>query len=187
MMLVGLLPFVWLLVKIANDQLGANPIQTMHFYLGKWTLRFLCLSLTISPLIKITQWRWPSGYRRMFGLFTFFYATLHVLNYLIIDHALVWKTIWPDIIESPYILMGLLAFLILLPMAITSNLFWQKKLGRYWKKLHRFVYMAAIAAVTHYFWQLKGNLAEPLFYAAIIGLLLISRFILWLRSPLSRF
>lgn len=185
MMLLGLSPLVGLLINILCSRLGANPVQDVHFYLGDWALRFLCLSLSISPLRKITNWKWPLGYRRMIGLFTFFYATLHVLGYLILDHALVWQTIWFDVIQSPYIWLGLITYLIVLPMAITSTNAWQRRLGNYWKKLHRLVYLAAITAIIHYFWQLKGNLAEPLFYAAIIGLLLGFRILLWLRAKLK--
>lgn len=185
MMLLGLSPLVGLLINILCSRLGANPVQAVHFYLGDWALRFLCLSLSISPLRKITNWKWPLGYRRMIGLFTFFYATLHVLGYLILDHALAWQTIWFDISQSPYIWLGLITYLVVLPMAITSTNAWQRRLGNYWKKLHRLVYLAAITAIIHYFWQLKGNLAEPLFYAAIIGLLLGFRILLWLRAKLK--
>lgn len=178
-MLLGLTPLIGLAYLLLFDRLGANPIQAIHFYLGDWTLRFLCLSLAISPLRKITTWKWPLGYRRMIGLFTFFYASLHVLNYLWVDHALVWSSIARDIIESPYIIMGVIAYAIVLPMAITSTIAWQKRLGRNWKTLHRFIYLAAITALLHYFWHLKGNLAEPLFYSVILGLLLGFRLLVW--------
>lgn len=179
MMLLGLTPLIGLAYLLLFDRLGANPIQAIHFYLGDWTLRFLCLSLAISPLRKITTWKWPLGYRRMIGLFTFFYASLHVLNYLWVDHALVWSSIARDIIESPYIIMGVIAYAIVLPMAITSTIAWQKRLGRNWKTLHRFIYLAAITTMLHYFWHLKGNLAEPLFYSVILGLLLGFRLLAW--------
>lgn len=175
--LLGLSPTFWLIVKIATDQLGSNPIQAIHFYLGIWTLRFLCLSLAITPLRKITNWKWPLTYRRMIGLFTFYYASVHLLNYLITDQVLVWGNIKPDLLESPYIIMGVLTYLFLLLLAITSTIAWQKRLGHYWKKLHRLVYIAAVTALLHYFWHLKGNLAQPLFYAAIVSLLLGFRLI----------
>lgn len=185
-MLLGLAPLFWLFMNIGFDRLGANPIQAIHFYLGDWSLRFLCLSLAINPLLKITDWKWIVSYRRMIGLFTCFYATLHVLNYLAVDHALMWQTIGRDIIESPYIIMGMIAYLIILPMGITSTKAWQKRLGHKWKTLHRFIYLAAVTAVIHYFWHLKGNLAEPLLYALIIAMLLGFRVLLWWRTKQIR-
>lgn len=186
MMLLGLTPLFWLFINIALERLGANPIQAIHFYLGDWTLRFLCLSLAIGPLIKITDWKWILSYRRMIGLFTCLYGSLHVLNYLWVDHALVWRSIWLDIIESPYIIMGLIAYLIIFAMGITSTKSWQKRLGRNWKRLHRCIYLASITAVIHYFWHLKGNLAEPLLYALIISMLLGFRIMLWWRTKQIR-
>jgi methionine sulfoxide reductase heme-binding subunit len=162
--------------------LGANPVEAVEIYLGSWTLRFLCLSLAITPLVRSKTWKWLSHYRRMIGLYTFFYATLHVLSYLVLDHALAWRTIGRDIVESPYIIMGLITYLILLPMAITSTLAWQKHLGIYWKKFHRFIYVGSITAVIHYAWQLKGNLVVPLTYALMVFLLLGFRVVVWSRA-----
>jgi methionine sulfoxide reductase heme-binding subunit len=179
--LLGLTPLAWLLIDIQFNRLGANPIEAVHIFLGDWTLRFLCLSLTISPLNKMTTWKWPLRYRRMIGLFTFFYATLHLLNYAILDHALAWCMIGMDIIESPFIIMGLITYLILLPMAVTSTKAWQRHLGVYWKKLHRLIYVASITGVIHYVWQLKGNLVQPLTYAFIVALLLGFRVFEWRR------
>ncbi len=182
MLLLGLLPLAGLLIDIQSDHLGANPVEAVEIYLGTWALRFLCLSLALTPLRKITSWKWPFLYRRMIGLYTFFYATLHVLTYVVVDHALVWRMMGRDIMESPYIIMGLITYLILLPMAITSTHDWQKRLGIYWKKLHRFIYIGAITAVIHYAWQLKGNLVVPLTYALIVFLLLSFRVIVWARA-----
>lgn len=179
---LGLLPLFGLAINIYLDNLGAEPIEAIHAYLGKWTLRWLCLSLALTPVRKITRWQWPATYRRMIGLYTFFYASLHVLNYLWVDQALVWSAILQDIIESPYIIMGIVAYSILLLMALTSTKAWQKRLGHFWKKLHRLLYWAAPAAVVHYFWQLKGNLAEPLLYATLVALLLGFRVVLWWRN-----
>lgn len=180
--LLGLLPLALLLMDIQLNRLGSNPIEAVHIRLGDWTLRFLCLSLSISPLRKVTDWKWPVRDRRMIGLFTCFYACLHVLSYLVLDHALAWKLIYWDVIESPYILVGLIAFVIVLLMGITSTKAWQKRLGGKWKKLHKLIYYAAIAALIHYVWQLKGNLAEPLMYGVIITVLLGFRVIVRLRA-----
>jgi methionine sulfoxide reductase heme-binding subunit len=182
MLVLGSVPLLGLLYKIAFNHLGANPVESVHIYLGDWTLRLLCLSLAITPLKTTDTWKWLLSYRRMIGLYTFFYATLHVLSYLILDHALVWSMIWLDIKESSFIAMGLLAYLIITAMAITSTKLWQRRLRIHWKRLHRLVYFAAVAAVLHYAWQLKGNLAEPLMYALIVGLLLGFRVVVWWRK-----
>ncbi len=177
-----LLPLLWLLVDIAFDNLGSNPIQALHIRLGDWSLRFLCLTLAITPIQALTKWRGMADYRQLFGLYAFFYATLHVLAYLLIDHALVWRMISLDVIESPYIWFGVLAYIIVFLLALTSPKWAKKRMGKNWKKLHRFIYPAAIAAIIHYFWQLKGNLAEPLFYSMIVFLLLGFRVLVWVKN-----
>ena len=121
-------------------------------------------------------------YRQLFGLYAFFYGTLHVLAYLLIDHALVWHMIGIDIIESPYIWFGVLAYIIVLLLALTSSKWAKKRMGKNWKRLHRLIYIAAVAAVIHYFWQLKGNLAEPFFYSIIAFLLLGFRILVWVKN-----
>lgn len=181
--LVGcLIPLLWLLVDIAFDNLGANPIQALHIRLGDWSLRFLCLTLAITPIQIITKWRGMADYRQLFGLYAFFYASLHLLAYLLVDHALMWGMIGTDIFESPYIWFGVLAYLIVLLLALTSHKWAKQRMGRTWKKLHRFIYLAVVAAVIHYFWQLKGNLAEPLFYSIIVFLLLGFRVLAWVKN-----
>lgn len=174
---VSLIPLIWLLFDIASDQLGSNPIQALHIRLGDWALRFLCITLAITPIQTITKWRGMANYRQLFGLYTFFYASLHVLAYLLVDHTLQWQIIGIDIIQSSYIWFGLLAYFILFALAITSPKQVKKLIGRNWKKLHRFIYLAAGFAILHYFWQLKSNLAEPLFYLIIIALLLSFRIV----------
>jgi sulfoxide reductase heme-binding subunit YedZ len=171
-LLACLIPLLWLLFDIAYNQLGANPIQALHIRLGDWALRFLCLTLAITPIQTLFKLRGLSYYRQLFGLYTFFYATLHVLSYLIVDHYFEWRVIGIDIIESTYIWFGVLAYIILFLLAITSFKWSKIQLGKYWKKLHRFIYLAAGAAILHYFWQLKSNLVEPIFYLLIIALLL---------------
>ncbi len=178
----GLIPLLWLVVDIAGNQLGGNPIQAVHIRLGDWALRFLWLTLAITPLQTITQWRGLSDYRQLFGLYAFFYASLHLLVYLTVDQGLMWRMIAIDIIESPYIWFGVLAYLIVLALAVTSPKAAKKKLGKNWKKLHRYIYIAAGAAIIHYFWQLKGNLAEPLLYLLLILFLLGFRILVWLKK-----
>jgi len=181
--LVGcLMPLLWLFIDIAFDNLGSNPIQALHIRLGDWSLRFLCLTLAITPIQTVTKWRGMTDYRQMFGLYAFFYATLHVLAYLLVDHALMWRMVGIDVIESPYIWFGVLAYLIIFSLALTSPKWAKKRMGKTWKKLHRFIHIAAVAAIVHYFWQLKGNLVEPLFYSIVVFLLLSFRILVWVKN-----
>lgn len=177
---VCVLPLLFLGLDIVFNNLGSNPIQALHIRLGDWSLRFLCITLTITPVQIITRWRGMTEYRQLFGLCTFFYASLHVLVYLLVDHNFIWSLIITDIMESPYIWLGVFAYIVVFLLGITSSKFAMKQLGKNWKKLHRWIYLAAIASVIHYFWQLKGNLAEPLLYAIIIFLLLSFRIFVWL-------
>lgn len=174
-----LIPLLWLFLDIAFDNLGSNPIQALHIRLGDWSLRFLCITLAITPIQTITKWRGMTNYRQMLGLYAFFYATLHLLAYLVVDNNFMWSIIVTDIIESPYIWFGVVAYLIVFALAITSPKWAMKRMGKSWKKLHRLVYIASLAAIIHYFWQLKGNLAEPLLYAIIIFFLLVFRVLMW--------
>jgi sulfoxide reductase heme-binding subunit YedZ len=178
----GLIPLLWLLVDIAFDNLGSNPIQALHIRLGDWSLRFLCLTLAVTPVQTLTKWRGMADYRQLLVLYAFFYASLHVLAYLWMDHDLMWRMIGVDIIESPYIWLGLLTYLIVFLLALTSPKWAKNRMGKNWKKLHRFIYLAAVAAIIHYFWQLKGNLAEPLFYSIIVFLLLFFRVSVWVKN-----
>lgn len=177
-----LVPLVWLGVDIALNNLGSNPIQALHIRLGDWALRFLWLTLAITPLQTITKWRGMADYRQLLGLVAFFYATAHLFVYLIVDHGLMWRLIAIDILESGYIWFGVLAYLIIFALAITSPKWAKKRLGKNWKKLHRSVYLASGAAILHYFWQLKGNLAEPVLYLLLIILLLGFRILVWLKN-----
>lgn len=177
-----LLPLFWLLTDILNDQLGSNPIQAIHIRLGDWSLRFLCITLAITPVQTITNWRGMADYRQMFGLYSFFYATLHLFAYLFVDHAGEWQIIGIDIVESSYIWFGVIAYIILLLLAITSPKSAKKRMGKNWKKLHRFIYYSAMAAIIHYLWQLKGNLFQPLFYLTIIAFLLGFRILVWMKN-----
>ncbi len=167
-----LLPLLGLVLDILFNQLGSNPIQALHIRLGDWSLRFLGITLAITPIQTITHWRGMADYRKLFGLYSFFYATLHLLAYIAVDNNFMWGLIGTDIIESPYIWFGIITYIIVFLLGITTSNWSKKQLGRNWKKLHRFIYLAGIAGVVHYFWQLKGNLAEPLLYALILFLLL---------------
>lgn len=178
----GLIPLVGLIFDITTGHLGSNPAQTVNIRLGDWSLRFLCLTLAVSPLQVLTRWTGMSSFRQLLGIYTWFYATLHVLGYLAADQAFHWDMIAIDILESPYIWFGVLAYFVILLLALTTSRAAKQRLGKNWKKLHRFIYLASIAALLHYYWQLKGNLAEPLFYALIIALLLSFRLAVWYKK-----
>lgn len=178
----SLVPLLLLLLNVIFDNLGGNPIQALHIRLGDWSLRFLCLTLAITPIQTMTQWKGMADYRQLFGLYAFFYASLHLLVYLAVDHGFNWSLISIDIIESPYIWLGVLAYIIIFLLGITSSKWAMKKLKKNWKKLHRLIYIASVASVIHYFWQLKGNLAEPLLYLILIVLLLGFRMLTWLTN-----
>lgn len=173
--LICCLPLLWLMFDTVTSNLGSNPIQGLHYRLGSWSLRFLCITLAVTPVQTITGCKDLSEYRPLFGMIAFGYGTLHVLAYLAADHFFAWDVIAIDIIQSPYIWFGILAYLIILALALTSSKAVKKCMGPHWKKLHRSVYLAVGAALLHYSLQLKGNLAEPLFYGVIVALLLAAR------------
>jgi len=170
--LLCLAPLGWLLARALLGELGANPIEAIIRYFGDWALRLLLLTLTATPLRLLTGWSGPVRLRRLLGLFTFFYAVLHLLAYLVLDQFFDWAAIWEDIVEHPFITTGMLAWLLLLALALTSNRAAQRRLGRNWKRLHRLIYPAAILAVVHFTLMVKADLREPLIYAAILMLLL---------------
>ena len=168
-----LLPLVWLVLQGLTGGLGANPIEAVIRYLGDWTLRFLLITLTVTPFRIVTGWLQVARLRRMLGLFAFFYATLHVLSYVGLDHFFNWAVLWEDIVKRIYITFGAAALLMLIPLAVTSTDRMVKRLGGLaWRRLHRLVYFAATAAVTHYFLMTKAGYTEPTVYAAILGTLL---------------
>lgn len=173
-----LLPFAWLVLALFTQQLGANPAEALQHATGIWALRFLCLTLAVTPLRVRTGTPQLARFRRMLGLFVFFYACLHLLTYLWFDMWFAWADIAADIPQRPFILAGFATWLALLPLALTSTNKMIRRLGaRRWKWLHRLVYAVAALALLHFFWMRSGkhNYAEVWFYAAIIGLLLLER------------
>lgn len=180
--LLSLAPFLLLVNDTLQDQLGANPIETLHFTLGDWALRFLCISLALTPLKKILQQSWPARFQRMAGLFAYFYACLHFLVYIVLDLSLSWENFIDEVPQSPYILVGLLTFLLLTPLALTSTKAMQKRLGKHWMQLHKLVYIAGISAVIHYLWLVKSDISEPLVYAAVMSALLGFRLIIYFKK-----
>ena len=170
--LLSSLPFTLLVNDTIQDQLGANPIEALHFRLGDWTLRFLCIGLALTPIKKLLRQSWPIRFRRMIGLFAFFYASMHFLVYIVLDLSLSWDVFIDEVPKSPYILVGLFTFVLLIPLALTSSKAMQKRLGKHWIQLHKLVYLAAISAVVHYLWLVKSDFNEALLYAGIIFFLL---------------
>lgn len=159
---------------------GANPVETLTHHTGRWTLRLLLLTLAVTPLRRLSGWNWLLRYRRMLGLFAFFYALLHFGVYLVFDHFFDLHAIAEDVVKRPYITVGLAALLLLLPLAATSTNGMIRRLGgRRWRRLHRLVYAIGLLAVLHYLWLVKADLEKPLIYAAILGVLLSYR--LWLH------
>ncbi|GAB2891254.1 protein-methionine-sulfoxide reductase heme-binding subunit MsrQ [Uliginosibacterium flavum] len=155
------------------DELGANPIETITRDTGTWTLRFLLISLAITPLRKITGMNWLIRTRRMLGLYAFFYASLHFTTYLWLDQFFDWGGIAKDILKRPFITAGFAAFVLLIPLAATSfNAAIRALGGKRWQTLHRSVYAIAIIGVVHYWWLVKRDITQPLIYAAILALLL---------------
>ena len=169
------IPFASLLYALLTNQLGPNPIEVLTDETGEWALRFVVLGLMLTPLRWWLKKPWPVQLRRMIGLFAFFYAVVHFSIYLFLDQQLDFAAIVDDLFERPYITAGSVAFLILLPLAITSNRAMVKRLGNKWQSLHRWVYIAACAAIVHYVWLAKGDRIEPYVYLAIVMALLIVR------------
>ena len=169
---LGLAPLCALGIGAATDGLGANPIEAFTHFSGAWALRFLLLCLCVTPLRRFTGWRQLTLERRTLGLFAFFYASLHLATYVVLDRELDLTTVAEDVLERPYITVGFTSFLILLPLALTSTRSAARRLGRRWKKLHRTVYLAGIGGVTHFLWLVKSDLREPLLYAAGLAVLL---------------
>jgi sulfoxide reductase heme-binding subunit YedZ len=182
----GLLPLAVLLWRAIGGDLGANPIEAVTLFTGRWALRLLLVTLAISPLRRLTGWHRLIGFRRMLGLFAFFYAALHFTIYLVIDQFFDWETIADDITKRPFITAGFAAFVLLIPLAVTSTQGWIRRLGRRWQQLHRLIYAGAILAVIHFIWKVKSDLRDPLWYASILGLLLGFRVVWWIAARQRR-
>lgn len=169
------LPFLRLAYAVYQDNLGANPLEFITRNTGDWTLYFLCITLAVTPLRKLLGWHWLIRLRRMLGLYSFFYASLHFLTFLWFDHFFDLGDMWRDIIKRPFITVGFISFVLLLPLAITSNNVMIRRLGgKQWQLLHRLIYLIAPLGVLHYFWMKAGKnlLLQPLLFAAIVSSLL---------------
>jgi sulfoxide reductase heme-binding subunit YedZ len=166
---------------VGGLSLGANPIEELIHQLGKWGLKFLLITLAVTPLRKLTGWNWLIRFRRMLGLFAFFYVLLHFLVYAGLDQRFGLAVIIEDIAKRPFITIGMAAVLLLLPLALTSTKGMMRRLGKRWQKLHRLVYVIAILGVWHFYWQVKLDTLEALIYAGILAALLGYRLLDWWR------
>ncbi len=178
-----LAPIAWLVVRGAGltaASLGPNPVEALLDVFGKTGLNLLMITLAITPARRLTGLTWLVQLRRLLGLFAFFYLVLHFLTYAVLDLGLAWSTLLVDIADRPYITVGFTALVLLIPLAVTSTRGWQRRLGRRWGKLHRLIYPVALLAVVHYWWQVKLDVADPFFYAAVLTLLLGYRVKHWL-------
>lgn len=179
--LVSLVPFA----LVAGDllgitgSLGANPVEEIQDRFGNWGLRFILIALAVTPLRVATGWNWLVRFRRMLGLFAFFYVLLHFLTWLLLDQGFMLSAIAEDIVKRPFITIGFAAFLILIALAATSTINMRRRLGRNWQRLHNWVYAAAVLGVWHYWWQVKLDTSDPAIYAAVLATLLGYR--IWRR------
>jgi len=171
--LASLIPLIRLGWYGYSGQLGANPIEFITRSLGTWTLVFLLITLSITPLRNLSGWSWLIKLRRMAGLFAFFYALLHFITYIWLDQFFDLNSIYKDVIKRPFITIGFTAFILLIPLAATSTNAMIKRLGgKRWQLLHRLVYLVAIFGVLHYWWLVKKDITQPVIYAAILTILL---------------
>lgn len=170
------LPMMRLVLLAYRDALGANPIEALTRATGWWSLVFLLITLLVTPLRRVLQWPWLLRMRRTLGLSGFFYALAHFITFIWFDHWFDWVAMFSDVIKRPFITMGFSAFVVLLPLALTSNNYMTRKLGaQRWQRLHRLAYLAPAIAVIHYWWLVKADVREPLYFAIVLALLLVWR------------
>lgn len=178
--------------RALHGDLTANPIEFITHATGDWTLRFLLITLAITPLRMLLRLPELTRFRRMLGLFAFFYACLHFSTWLVLDKFFDMSEIWKDVLKRRFITVGFAAFLLLIPLALTSTAGWIRRLGgKRWQALHRLIYLSAALGVIHYYWLVKSAVIRPLTYAAILAVLLLYRLIAWLanrrrRAPIAQ-
>ncbi len=174
--LMCLVPVVWLAWAAVQGRLGANPISVITKETGTWALRFVVLTLAVTPLRRLAGWNVLVRYRRILGLFAFFYGTLHFVTYIWLDQFFDTASIVKDVIKRPFITVGFTAFVLMVPLALTSTTGWIRRLGgKRWQTLHRLVYATAVLGVVHYWWLVKAAISRPLTYGAIVATLLATR------------
>jgi sulfoxide reductase heme-binding subunit YedZ len=181
--LACLVPVALLAWGFHKDALGANPVEKIEHDTGDWTIYLLLITLAITPLRKVANLPLLIRYRRMVGLFAFFYGVLHMLAYVWVDQGFDWPALWKDVLKRPYITAGVVGVTLMIPLAATSTAWAIRKLGgRKWQMLHRLVYFSALAGVIHYYWLVKSDVRKPLLYAGILALLMLYRAATWMRK-----
>ncbi len=170
--LICLGPFAQLVYNALTDNLGANPIDAITLHTGSWGLIFLIAALSVTPLRKISGWNGLIKFRRMLGLFAFFYLTLHLMTFVVLDHFFDFNAIVKDVMKRPYVTAGFTGFVLLIPLAITSTKGMIRRLGKKWQQVHRLVYIAAIAGVIHFYWLVKADIRRPVQYGFALALVL---------------
>ncbi len=175
-----LVPAALLALRALHADLGANPIEAITHKTGDWTLILLLVTLAITPLRRMTGLHDLIAFRRMLGLFAFFYGTLHFLTYIWLDKFFDWHEIVKDVYKRPFITAGFTGFVLMIPLAVTSTRGWIRRLGKKWQLLHRLIYVSATAGVVHYIWLVKKDIRKPLIYAAILAVLLLWRVAAWI-------
>ena len=179
--LLLLAPLAMLAYRFYSEGFGANPIETINRFTGDWALRILLLTLAISPLIRITRWNNIIQYRRMVGLFAFFYVCVHLTSYIVLDQFFDFNAIIDDVFKRPFITAGFSSFILLIPLAITSTNKMVERLQYRWIQLHRLVYLIAMLAVLHFWWMVKVDTREPMVYAIILAVLLGFRLVYFIK------
>jgi sulfoxide reductase heme-binding subunit YedZ len=180
----SLLPLALLVWRGWNNDLSADPIAFITHRTGDWTLRFLVITLAITPLRKILHLPQLIRFRRMMGLFAFFYVCLHFTTWIWLDKSLVWSEMWKDVLKRRFITVGFAGFVLLIPLAVTSTAGWIRRMGgKRWQMLHRLVYATAVLGVIHYYWLVKSDVRKPLLYGLLVGILLAFRLVSWLAGP----
>jgi len=179
----SLVPLALVAADGVRGRLGPNPIEAILNRFGFWTLTFVMLALVPTPLQALFGWKWVAPYRRTIGLFAFFYGSLHFATYVGVDQFFDWRAIAADIVKRKFITIGMLAFALLVPLALTSSDRAVRRLGYVrWKRLHRLVYAAAVCGVVHFVWRVKADLQQPLIFASVLALLMAARLVAWRRS-----
>jgi sulfoxide reductase heme-binding subunit YedZ len=181
-----LVPVLLLLRDWRNDALGPNPVEKITHTTGDWTIYLLLITLCVTPFRRLLNFPALIRFRRMLGLFAFFYGCLHLATYVWLDQSFDWPALWKDVYKRPFITAGFTAWLLMVPLALTSTAWSIRKLGgKRWQMLHRLIYFSALGGVIHYYWLVKSDVRKPLLYGAILLVLMVYRSVMWLR-PAAR-